>query len=115
MARLLESQATWLDEARAPGRLYDLGSYPGMYLGESDGDWVCGDLYELHRPDVMLPQLDDYEGCGPPESLYKRVVMVVVMSSGQRCPAWVYLYEKSVHESQRIWSGDYCRERSKES
>ncbi len=115
MSQFLASQADWIDEASAPGQLYLLGSYPGMKPAETEDDWVLGDLYDLREADITLPHLDEYEGCAPPEALYKRVVLEVMTSSGQRCPAWVYLYEKPVHEDQRIWSGDYFRERSKKS
>jgi gamma-glutamylcyclotransferase (GGCT)/AIG2-like uncharacterized protein YtfP len=64
-ARLLAERATLVGPARARGRLYRIGSYPGLVPSEAPDEWVTGELYRLHNASALLPILDDYEGCGP--------------------------------------------------
>ena len=61
MARRLRGAGRHLGVARAPGRLYDLGPYPGLAAARRRGDWVVGDLYELAAPRALLRMLDRYE------------------------------------------------------
>lgn len=110
--RLLEEGATFVGAARVPGRLYDLGDFPGMREPASPEDRVVGEVYELSAPDELLPRLDAYEGCAPadpPPHPFRRSVRLAELEEGTRLPAWVYLYRPSVREARRIPSGDYLR------
>ena len=51
----------FVTNARIRGRLYHLGRYPGLALGQ--GDWVQGEVYEV-APSVLV-QLDHLEGLLP--------------------------------------------------
>jgi gamma-glutamylcyclotransferase (GGCT)/AIG2-like uncharacterized protein YtfP len=110
MALFLRAHARSLGPARARGRLYDLGAYPGMVAARGDDEWVHGEVHQLSRPDETLAVLDRYEGCGPgvePPRLYERRPAPVELATGEMRPCWVYFYLGPVAEEKRILSGDY--------
>jgi gamma-glutamylcyclotransferase (GGCT)/AIG2-like uncharacterized protein YtfP len=111
MARRLRRCGKHLGIAVARGRLYDLGSYPGLKRPRRRGDRVVGDVYELTTPRAILPILDRYEAgqLGRERARFVRVQTVVVMASGARRRAWLYLYQPPVRADQRIRCGDYER------
>jgi gamma-glutamylcyclotransferase (GGCT)/AIG2-like uncharacterized protein YtfP len=77
----------WVTTARVPGRLYHLGRYPGLLLGE--GGWVQGEVYEV-TPSVLV-QLDHLEGLLPePTGEYHRRMVAVDTPDG---PLSCVLYE----------------------
>jgi gamma-glutamylcyclotransferase (GGCT)/AIG2-like uncharacterized protein YtfP len=78
-ARMLAERARSIGPAQVPGRLYDLGSYPGARPG---GGSIQGEIFQLHDPAAILAKLDRYEG---PE--YERAVTV---ANGIEC--WIYWY-----------------------
>jgi len=95
MAREFAKNATLIGPARIPGRLIDLGRYPGLLEPNTPDDWVDGERWQLHAPESYLPVLDAYEGCGPddPEPQeYERVARFVSRDTGKQDDAWVYLY-----------------------
>jgi gamma-glutamylcyclotransferase (GGCT)/AIG2-like uncharacterized protein YtfP len=100
--------ADYVGEAMVPGRLYDLGSYPGLVpADEENGYTVIGELYRLH-PDYreqMLRRLDVYEGV--PDGLYRREQWTALREDGLEVAAWVYVYDRSLHDATLIASGDY--------
>jgi len=94
MAREFAKNATLVGPARVPGRLIDLGQYPGLLEPNSPDDRVEGELWQLHAPESYLPVLDAYEGCGPddPEPHeYQRVVRTITRNTGEQVDVWVYL------------------------
>jgi gamma-glutamylcyclotransferase (GGCT)/AIG2-like uncharacterized protein YtfP len=107
MARFLAERGRLLGAARVPGRLYNLGWYPGLLEPAAADDWVQGDLYELTDPDATLPRLDRYEiGAS---ALFERCLVPVSRGPGGELSAWVYYYRGKVNDGQRIASGDYLR------
>jgi gamma-glutamylcyclotransferase (GGCT)/AIG2-like uncharacterized protein YtfP len=50
--------STFVDDARVTGSLYDLGSYPGLLLNQSNS-LVTGEVYEVD--DELLIKLDEFE------------------------------------------------------
>jgi gamma-glutamylcyclotransferase (GGCT)/AIG2-like uncharacterized protein YtfP len=93
-----------------PGRLYDLGAYPGMVDAADEGERVRGEVYELDEPEATLTALDRYEGCGPEDPrpwLYERQLAAVTLDGGGRLSAWVYLYRGPLTGARHILSGDY--------
>ena len=69
----------FVTNARIRGRLYHLGRYPGLALGQ--GDWVQGEVYEV-APSVLV-QLDHLEGLLPqPTGEYHRRSVRVDTPSG---------------------------------
>ncbi len=105
-----------LGPARYRGRLYDLGTYPGVV---PDPDhFVHGELYALRRDDTarIFAYLDAYEGCDPqrPEAgEYRRVQDTVLLPDGRELSAWIYLYNGDLSQTQPIPSGDWFRHRGR--
>src|SRR6185295_2595878 len=92
MALWLREHATQVGRARTLGRLYDLGSYPGMIAAPRTHEWVSGEVYRLRRPQLTLRTLDRYEfapaGRGRPRFVRVRRIVEI---DGRDTPAWVYL------------------------
>jgi len=95
-----------------PGRLYDLGAYPGYVPGAEDDGRVLGEVWTLTAPETLLPLLDRYEGCtedDPEPHEYRRVVQTVQMADGSTREAWVYVYNRPPAGLRPIPGGDYLR------
>jgi len=110
LARRLARQAHFIGQGSVPGRLYDLGDYPGLVPASTAGEQVLGDVYHLTDLARLLPLLDDYEECLPTDpfnSLYLRQEMTVSLAGGGSCRAWVYLFNRPVKSFRLIPSGDY--------
>lgn len=91
----LASEARSLGAATLPGRLLDLGRYPGL-VERGDG-LVHGEALHLADPETTLRWLDAYEGIGPGstgDAEYCRVERTIRLESGQELTAWVYLYQR---------------------
>jgi len=100
MAKWLRSSARYLGAATTPGRLYDLGAYPGMTTALGGRERVVGDLYRVTNPRVFRV-LDRYEAS------FVREGCVVKLARGVRRTAWAYRYRYGVAGATRIASGDY--------
>ena len=94
------------DVVLVPGRLYDLGWFPGIVLGnhsnneEGESFVVCE---RIEADDEKLAQLDSYEGYyenNPTNSLYLRV---------KHGEDWIYVYNHDLSNKQPIASGDWER------
>jgi gamma-glutamylcyclotransferase (GGCT)/AIG2-like uncharacterized protein YtfP len=109
MARWLNSVAEHACVARAGGRLYDLGRYPGLVSARAAREWVIGDVYRLPSPLRILRALDRYEG-GPDwrgEPQFVRVERTVWVEPRAVAAAWLYLYQRPIVNRPRVASGDY--------
>jgi gamma-glutamylcyclotransferase (GGCT)/AIG2-like uncharacterized protein YtfP len=98
-----------LGRATTPGRLHDLGSYPGLILDGGAGR-VSGHVFELPTHGKVLEALDAYEGYEehkPKESLFARVLRPVYLGDRDELQAWVYLFQGPVHQATLIPDGDY--------
>ena len=87
-----------------PGRLFDLGPYPGLRLGDGR---VAGELYRIESPDA-LARLDDFEGFEPErpsESLYVRLRLTLLEPADRS--AWVYLYNHEPAPAALVPHGDW--------
>jgi gamma-glutamylcyclotransferase (GGCT)/AIG2-like uncharacterized protein YtfP len=108
MARFLAERARFVGEARVPGRLYDLGRYPGMTPPRHDGEWVLGDLYDLGEDEHTLGELDGYENAESPQpEFFDRQRADVTLGDGTTVSAWVYWWRGNVEETRRIVSGTW--------
>ena len=111
MFHLLARAARFIGEARVAGRLYDLGTYPGMTLS-TNGKYVKGEIYEV-RPDQwerVIQQLDEYENCredDPEPHEYRRELVKAELRSGRTVRAWAYVLNRPAHGLREIPSGDY--------
>lgn len=100
--RLLVGRATFLGEARAGGRLLDLGRYPGVVPGAGT---VHGEVYRLADPE-LLRTIDREEGYN-----FERRRTTVMLAEGRRARAWIYRYRGSWERAIPIPDGDYRRAR----
>jgi gamma-glutamylcyclotransferase (GGCT)/AIG2-like uncharacterized protein YtfP len=96
-----------LGPARVPGRLVDVGRYPGLLHGEGQ---VSGELYRVS--DAQLARLDAVEDMVPGDrtaSQYWREQVTVIDGprAGQR--VWTYVYNRPVDGLTPIAHGDYRR------
>jgi len=100
MAKWLRCNARYLGLATTPGRLYDLGAYPGMRAARGRRERVVGDVYRITNARVFRV-LDRYE------ARFLRERCIVHLARGGRKVAWAYRYRYGVTSTARIASGDY--------
>jgi len=99
--------------ARARGRLFHLGSYPGMTEPATDQDWVTGEWIELEDWGQAVQSLDVVEtfvGYDQPGSDYERVRVPVEMADGSIRPAWTYRYVGTLERAWPLPGGDWRAE-----
>ena len=99
--------ARFLGAAQVPGRLVDLGRYPGFVQGEG---LVTGEVYAVD--DAHLARLDGVEGVAPGDraaSQYWREVVTVTGGPLQGQPVQTYVYNRPVDGCTPIPHGDYRR------
>ncbi|WP_266368968.1 gamma-glutamylcyclotransferase family protein [Tellurirhabdus rosea] len=106
MAAFLRQHSTPVGPGWFPGRLYNLGWYPGAHYEPQSEGKVYGDIVKLTESQIVLAELDRYEGLDetPPE--YSRVLVPVQTGSGALV-CWTYLYRGPVSAGQLIPSGKY--------
>jgi gamma-glutamylcyclotransferase (GGCT)/AIG2-like uncharacterized protein YtfP len=83
--------------AAIPGRLYDLGAYPGAVLDAAAETHVDGTVLRLPADPSVLAALDAYEGFDPADregSLFVRTATSVTLSGGKTLACWVYVYNR---------------------
>ena len=110
MCQLLAQQADFVGEASYQGKLYKIDDYPGVVASENKTDLVQGEVYQLHDADFILPQLDDYEECGPSylqPTEYVRELCEVRLKNGQIIQAWLYRYNRPTDTLELLASGDF--------
>jgi gamma-glutamylcyclotransferase (GGCT)/AIG2-like uncharacterized protein YtfP len=114
MAKRLHAESAYIGLARTPGRLYQLGYYPGLVRAERKAECVFGEVVKLHNPLRSLRWLDAYEGCGsddPEPRIYERVIVPVTLRSGGIFTAWTYLYTGAVERARRLPGGRFLKNR----
>ena len=101
---------TLVGEAKAKGKLYDLGDYPAA-IPVSEDYFILGELYTIKNEQEFswaMAQLDDYEGLNVEaneERLYQRKITDVFIND-LATSAWVYWYIGDVTGKPVIASGD---------
>ncbi len=96
-----------LGPARVPGRLVDVGRYPGLLHGEGT---VTGEVYRVS--DAQLARLDQVEDMVPGDraaSQYWREQVTVQGGALAGQPVWTYVYNRPVDGLVPIAHGDYRR------
>lgn len=84
----------WMGTGSVVGRLYDLGSYPGLVLGDGTASLplVCGEVYRI--TEALERQLDDIEEVSySPDALYRRRVVPVNLEPAGSPPIACLVYE----------------------
>jgi gamma-glutamylcyclotransferase (GGCT)/AIG2-like uncharacterized protein YtfP len=106
----LEAQmhgASFVGAAQVPGRLVDVGRFPGLLPGDGQ---VTGEVYEVD--DAHLARLDVVEGMVTGDrdaSQYWREKVTVVGGPLQGQPVQTYVYNRPVDGCTPIPHGDYRR------
>ena len=95
VARTLEL----ISPATVRGRLFDLGTHPGLVLDDSaDAPLVQGNIFRV--PDGhTLAAIDAYEGfrpAAPTESLFDRTHATATLPDGSTQSCWVYIYNGDI-------------------
>ncbi|GAA5513508.1 hypothetical protein Dcar01_02247 [Deinococcus carri] len=86
--------------------------YPGIVPGEP-GEEVRGHILRYRESDWprVLPFLDALEGVHDTPPLYTREGVTVTLESGERVPAWVYVYANAARlarpGAQPVPGGDW--------
>ena len=103
--------ARFMGAAQVPGRLVDVGRYPGLLRDVDSGDGtVTGEVYEVD--DVHLARLDVVEDMVPGDraaTQYWRELVTVVSGLLQGQQVQTYVYNCPAHELTPIPHGDYRR------
>jgi gamma-glutamylcyclotransferase (GGCT)/AIG2-like uncharacterized protein YtfP len=100
----------FVGEAKAKGKLYDLGEYPAA-IPTLEEVFIKGELYFIQDPSEFswaIGQLDDYEGVNVEEGekqLYRRELADVYMND-KIIFAWIYWYNGEVNGKPVVASGD---------
>jgi len=99
-----------IGEAKAKGKLFDLGDYPAA-IPTDDDKFISGELYRIKNENEFswaIGQLDDYEGVhvGFDETqLYRRNIAEVHINN-EITTAWIYWYHGDIEGKPMIESGD---------
>ncbi len=99
--------ARFVGAAQVPGRLVDVGRYPGFLQGEG---LVTGEVYEVDG--AHLARLDAVEDMVPGDraaSQYWREGVTVASGPLQGQPVQTYVYNRPVDGCTPIPHGDYRR------
>jgi gamma-glutamylcyclotransferase (GGCT)/AIG2-like uncharacterized protein YtfP len=99
--------ARFLGAAQVPGRLVDVGRYPGFLPGDG---LVTGEVYDVD--DAHLVRLDGVEDMVPGDraaSQYWREEVTVVGGPLQGQQVQTYVYNRPVDDCTPITHGDYRR------
>ncbi|REL24055.1 gamma-glutamylcyclotransferase [Rhodohalobacter sp. SW132] len=109
-ADLLGGNSVFIGRGFVQGRLYDLGWYPGLVLSDNPEEQVCGEIYRMTEPAVVLAGLDEYEGCStryPEPHEYRRKEISAKRQDGKSENVWAYIYNHPTADKKRITGGDY--------
>lgn len=109
MRRFLEENSYFAGEGTVPGRLYDLGRYPGLVIDPHSEGQVKGHIFELRNVQKVLNVLDKYEGidpAAPAKGEYRRI-QFEVRSDAEPIPCWIYEYNHDPAGLPLIPAGDY--------
>ena len=97
-------------EGSMPGRVYDLGAFPGAVFDDAARAHVRGRVFEAPMDDAQWRQLDAYEEYlpeHPASSLFVREKRPITLADGSELPCWVYLYNRDPGHARPVPGGDY--------
>lgn len=105
----LNRRTQYLGRARAHGRLYHLGDYPGAIFGKRG--IIHGDLVAFDDA-ALWHELDAYELCDPdrPRASEYRRVEIDLLDSDRR--VWSYEYNRPIKDRPIIASGHWLSKMS---
>jgi len=96
---------TPLGPCHIPGRLYDLGAYPGLTPGPGQ---VVGELFEVFDASVItrLDAFEDYWPDDPGRTRYGRRKMQLIQPART---AWVYVWVLGLDQARLLPGGDWFK------
>ena len=103
-----------LGRGRVPGKLFDLGEYPGAIVDVSSNTFVNGLVVELPLDRAALDALDRYEEfdpSNPQNSLFIRTRTTVQLVSGKSVQGWIYVYNRDPGDAPIVRGGEYSKSR----
>ncbi len=109
MARFLEKHGSFIQRGHMRGRLYQVEDYPGVIVSRDPSEKVWGTIFHLESDPGIWKALDSYEGFDqthPEHSLYLRKITNIYTDT-HMLSCWVYVYNGSTSNLERIQSGDY--------
>ena len=101
-----------LGPAYVPGRLYELGEYPGAVVDYSANTSIHGELLELPSDKAILDALDRYEEFDPSrpqKSLFIRKKAKIKLANGRNVEGWMYVYNRNPGNAPIIRGGNYSK------
>lgn len=109
VGRYLQANGELLGDAFAPGRLYDLGHYPGLWYDAGSIKQIYGQVVRLKNPEKALKMLDEYEGIDPgnPSRGEYRREEVLASLNGHPVLCWCYLLNRPPDGLPEIFGGNY--------
>lgn len=113
LSQLRKEIARWrvIGFARVPGRLFDLGLFPGAVVDPADESRIVGEVLELPDERETLEFLDLYEGYDAEDesnSQYLRRRCLAALENGGEIECWIYVYNVDTAGAEVIASGDYA-------
>ena len=105
----LKRETSHVGSARVPGRLFDLGDYPGMLeTNPRERVTVRGEVLHLHHDDATLLWLDQYEDVDPEVAArgeYRRAPQLALLDNGETLRCWAYVLNTAPDIERLIPSG----------
>jgi len=116
MRARLHRETDLIGKASTPGRLYDLGDYPGLVEAEprGDRDLVAGEVLELRDAPTTFRWLDVYEDVdpvNPTAGIYRRVPQVALLDDQRVLRCWIYVVNDVPAQAPRIAGGCWVSSR----
>lgn len=106
----VDKHLKYLGRGRMRGRVFDLGEYPAAVADKKTGEFVHGELFQVHNEKRVLRKLDEFEVAIPSrnrKSLFIRRKVRIHTSEGEETFAWAYLYNQPLERASRIANGDF--------
>ncbi len=109
MAKFLLEGNEFVGETHLPGKLYDLGRYPGFIYDEKAPEMVYGHLFAILDPAHVFGVLDHFEGINHQEPIQSEYLRIQILHrfEGREIEVHFYHYNLSPEGLPLITSGDY--------
>ncbi len=109
-ARFIRKHCSLIGTGTIQGRLFDLGTYPGVVFEADTKTQVTGEVFQIETNHKgLVTYLDEFEECGPqfeqPNEYRKEVIPVTV--GGKIYHASSYIYNRNLDGLKVIESGNY--------
>lgn len=95
------SSSLHLGRVSVPGKLYNIGTYPGAKKSDSGSVFQCELYFIKNNKSTLFKILDEYEG----EEYYRD--LLEINFEGKKILSWIYWYKEKTEEKQLILSPSY--------